>query len=531
MGLDDGPADGQADAHAVRLRGHEGLEELLGDLWGDAGSGIRHAHLDQALGGERPRGDGQVAPGDILHGLDRVADQVEQDLLHLDPDRHHEGRVRVEVEADAHALLLGADEGEGARFLDQLGQALDVPLALAARHEIPQVPDHLPGSQGLVGSLVHRVGEQGHLGTFHAPEEAAAAFQVARDRRQRLVDLVGQGRCHLAEGGEARHVHQLGLQLLQAGLGLVPLGEVADEAGEVALAARAHLADRQFHREGRAVLALPDHDSADADDPALTRHEVAGHVGVVLAAVRFRHQQADVPADHLVRAVAELAHGGRAERFDLRLLVDDDHRIGHRVEDRAQVGLARPQLLVGLLLLVDAENHAAVPARPTVGTDLHAPARAQPVNASVGMHGAEVDLVAPAVRQRPPDRRRPGGAIVRMHEGLRLGKGRETLRRHTEQADAGREDRDAPGRDVEGPAADAGFVERQPQAVRVERVAVARGGHVWGFRRRHVGRAGGRHRHPSRSSAPVLHRRLHRKTAGARGCPRSGLITARGAAG
>ena len=64
-------------------------------------------------------------------------------------------------------------------------------------------------------------------------------------------------------------MHQLRLQLLQARFGLLPLGQVADEAGEEAPVARAHLADRKLHRKGRAVLALADDDAADADDAPL----------------------------------------------------------------------------------------------------------------------------------------------------------------------------------------------------------------------------------------------------------------------
>ena len=100
-------------------------------------------------------------------------------------------------------------------------------------------------------------------------EQPARALQVVGDRRQRLVELVGERRGHLAHRGQPRDVHQLGLQFLQPRLGLLPLGQIADEAGEEALVARAHLADRKLHRKGRAVLALADHDAADADDAPL----------------------------------------------------------------------------------------------------------------------------------------------------------------------------------------------------------------------------------------------------------------------
>ena len=103
---------------------------------------------------------------------------------------------------------------------------------------------------------------------------------------------------------------QLGLQLLQPRLGLLPLGQVADEAGEEALVARAHLADRKLHREGRAVLALADHDAADADDAPLAGRQVAREIAVVALAVGRRHQHLDVLADHLRRRIAEQPLGG-----------------------------------------------------------------------------------------------------------------------------------------------------------------------------------------------------------------------------
>ena len=88
------------------------------------------------------------------------------------------------------------------------------------------------------------------------------------DRRKRLVEL-GQRRGHLAHGGQARDVHQLGLQLLQPRVGLLPFGQVAHESGEEPLVARFHFADRKLHRERGAVLAFADHHAPDADDAAL----------------------------------------------------------------------------------------------------------------------------------------------------------------------------------------------------------------------------------------------------------------------
>ena len=49
------------------------------------------------------------------------------------------------------------------------------------------------------------------------------------------------------------------------------------------------------------------------------------------------HQHLDVLADDLCFGIAEQLFGGRAERNDGADLIDNDHRVGHRRQDRAQV--------------------------------------------------------------------------------------------------------------------------------------------------------------------------------------------------
>jgi hypothetical protein len=68
------------------------------------------------------------------------------------------------------------------------------------------------------------------------------------------------------------------------------LGEIADEAGEKTAVGGLHLADRKLHRECRAVLALADHDAADADDAPLAGAQVALEIAVVALAIGRRHQ-------------------------------------------------------------------------------------------------------------------------------------------------------------------------------------------------------------------------------------------------
>src|SRR5262249_20276742 len=82
--LDDHAADGQAQAHSVRLGGDEGAEYLVQPARLDAGAGVFHrdrngvASARLAAHAQYPRPVGRGA-----HGFDRVLHQVENDFLDL----------------------------------------------------------------------------------------------------------------------------------------------------------------------------------------------------------------------------------------------------------------------------------------------------------------------------------------------------------------------------------------------------------------------------------------------------------------
>ena len=92
----------------------------------------------------------------MRHGLERIAKQIDQHLLDLDPVYQHLIVLRIEVEAKLNALLAGAGEAERAGFLDQFGKAFDAFLGFAPGHEIAQPPDDLPGADRLFGGAVQR---------------------------------------------------------------------------------------------------------------------------------------------------------------------------------------------------------------------------------------------------------------------------------------------------------------------------------------------------------------------------------------
>lgn len=127
--------------------------------------------------------------------------------------------------------------------------------------------------------------------------------------------------------------------------------------------------------------------------------------------------------------------------------------------------LAGAQVGLSLLLLVDAEDHAAVARRPSVGPEPDLPARAQPADATLRPHDAELDLVAAALPQGAPDRIGAGLTVLRMHQGLEGGERGDALGGHAEEPAAGRREGDLPGRKIERPDAMSHFVQRLPEIV------------------------------------------------------------------
>ena len=136
------------------------------------------------------------------------------------------------------------------------------------------------------------------------------------------------------------------MQFLQSGLGMLAFGQVTDEPGEEAPFGHRHFADRELHRKSRAVLALADDDPADADNSPFAGAIIALQITVMRRAIGLGHQHADILPNHLLGGPAEQALRGVAEIAHQPAFIDDNHRVGNRLEDRAQMCLAPRQILV-----------------------------------------------------------------------------------------------------------------------------------------------------------------------------------------
>src|SRR5271167_617318 len=131
-------------------------------------------------------------------------------------------------------------------------------------------------------------------------------------------------------------------------LGCLAVGDVADNPDKDRLAPVTRLADREVHRKNGAVLASADDLAADADDFFLPGAQVVRDVTIVLARVRFGHQNVDVASDQFCGAIPEEPLGRTVDRTDRAIPIDDYDGIDGRVDDRAIEGIGQAASVLAL---------------------------------------------------------------------------------------------------------------------------------------------------------------------------------------
>src|SRR5690606_9069848 len=218
---------------------------------------------------------------------------------------YHGRQVGRYVEADVDRPVRRADESQRARLLHHLAELLPRALRSAHLDELPQPLNDGAGALDLRDRALRSFERASRLGPAGLFQHPADRVQVVHRRAERLAELVGEGRRHGAHSADSRHLDQLRLQLVQALFDFLTLGNIAYEAREHASTTQAHLADRKLHRKGRAVLALADDDTTDADDPFLARFKIAADIAVMSLPVGRRHEHPNVLADDFVRPIAE----------------------------------------------------------------------------------------------------------------------------------------------------------------------------------------------------------------------------------
>jgi hypothetical protein len=84
----------------------------------ESGPGIGHRDFDHVVGDFAVRCD-KLPLRRLRHRLEGVAEQVDQDLLNLDPIHQDQIELRIQIEAKLNVLLPGTGQTERARLFNQ----------------------------------------------------------------------------------------------------------------------------------------------------------------------------------------------------------------------------------------------------------------------------------------------------------------------------------------------------------------------------------------------------------------------------
>src|SRR5687768_12174930 len=98
--LDDAISDRQPEARSLPhvLRGEEGVEDALLQPLGDAVAGVAETHFDSVI--SEMAGHANLLHCRVLHGVARVSQEVDEDLLELDGVCEHARIVRARLNND-----------------------------------------------------------------------------------------------------------------------------------------------------------------------------------------------------------------------------------------------------------------------------------------------------------------------------------------------------------------------------------------------------------------------------------------------
>src|SRR5262245_28151936 len=326
--LDDPLRGGKAEARAARFGREEGSEDLLADLRRNTWTSVDERNLAARIDGV-DRYSNSSFP---LHGM-RAVDQeiVEHDLQHLGIGGHG-WRGSLDVHLDIPKRWVAAQEircdGDERHDVDWR------PARLRRPRKEQEVLHHLVERIDAVDDLLHDRRARGVL--RHA---AAEDLDRAADAGQRVLHLVCDNGSHLPQ---SRQGSLLAHFLFHADTG----AEIVKDAGELSRAANRELADGEMQGKRRAVLAHPRDLATDSDNLGPACCEIPREIGVVLLAVRRRHQHVDVVAEDVGLCVPEQPLGGRIEPLDAAVFVDHDDAVDRGVDDCPPSRLARLESLV-----------------------------------------------------------------------------------------------------------------------------------------------------------------------------------------
>lgn len=174
-GPERGAANGEAHAHACRLRREERRKQLLLRIRCYAGPAVAHgdANMIRILLLD-PHGDGALAGAGCVHRLDCIGDKVDQYLLQLDFHRLQRRGV-LPFNQDRRAASLKFVLHQDQRFIDELVQADGFKRAFGLGKQVSRVLDDVAGALAVPDHPFGRAA-RGRKGPAVRGRASAAAF-------------------------------------------------------------------------------------------------------------------------------------------------------------------------------------------------------------------------------------------------------------------------------------------------------------------------------------------------------------------
>jgi hypothetical protein len=231
VGFDDRAADRQAEPHAVRLGRIERLEQPIQLFRLKPDAAVLDADRDRRASVVRVDTAADVeAPVPFVraaHRVHGVHDQVQQHLLELHAIAENEREVcrHVGSNRDTSRGRLGARQRHD--LVHQVREPDWDPIRRRSLRHGAHALDHGARSLGIAIDVRERRPQLLHVGAL-VRQEGETRAGIVDDGRERLVHLVRDRRGQLAERGDARHVGERRLRLIQRLLGSLAFAQVDD---------------------------------------------------------------------------------------------------------------------------------------------------------------------------------------------------------------------------------------------------------------------------------------------------------------
>ena len=114
------------------------------------------------------------------------------------------------------------------------------------------------------------------------------------------------------------------------------VGQIVQNTCKTSFAVDPPFRNSQPDGNGFAILVAGVQFAPDTDNPFLASLSVMRQIAIVLVSMWLWHQHLYVLADHFFRTVSQNSLCGGAETANYAMVVDDDDRLGGRIQNRAQ---------------------------------------------------------------------------------------------------------------------------------------------------------------------------------------------------